>query len=423
MGVRFKSKAAKVLFISILAVIVAGLAIYMLWPGLLGKTGDVSTSPVATVEAVASPTPSPSPTQRQPYIPDPLELQEIPAISALSLTENYIVAMQDNGILKLSWPADANSDYYVLCVLDGQNIILQRDILHAEISEWELADFQGVSILLVSYKDMGEDGAADDDLVGAYYTLIVVPPTPSPTPTVAAPTPKKTTAGASTPRPSATAAPAAPVNKYYIIVDKADNAFAIFELDEHGAYTNKVKSFSCGLGRSGRLTPTGKFTISSKGTWKTWYGGEYSPFYTRYTSGLYFHGPIYTAKRGDAMIPGSYNEIGSNVTSGCVRTTVAGARWVYYNCPAGTVVEIVSSSGLVSNPGKPSIDPNYPTWDPTDPDKPDAPPSPTATEAAASPTAAVSTEPPASPSADPSPSPSADPSSSPSSEPSVSPST
>jgi hypothetical protein len=160
-------------------------------------------------------------------------------------------------------------------------------------------------------------------------------------------------------------------------VDKADHAFSVFTYDENGEYTVKVATYPCALGRSSRQTPTGTFTISSKGAWKTWSDGTYSPYYTRYTSGLYFHGPIYTAKRGDALIPSSYEAIGTDASSGCVRTTVAGARFVYYNCPSGTVVDIVASSSLVSWPGKPAIDPNYPTWDPTDPDKPDGPSEPT----------------------------------------------
>jgi hypothetical protein len=65
-----------------------------------------------------------------------------------------------------------------------------------------------------------------------------------------------------------------------------------------------------------------------------------------------------------------------------VRTTVAGARFVYYNCPAGTVIEIVAETDLVSWPGLPEIDPDFPRWDPTDPGKPEAPeatPTPVAT--------------------------------------------
>jgi len=83
------------------------------------------------------------------------------------------------------------------------------------------------------------------------------------------------------------------------------------------------------------------------------------------------------------MMKYSYDDIGSNYkTGGCVRTTVAGARFVYYACPAGTVVEILSSSDLVTYPGKTPIDTDFPTWDPTDPQKPTPSPTPLPTEAA-----------------------------------------
>ena len=289
------------------------------------------------------------------------------------------------GTAYIRWEIDPEADYYVLCVLDSQNDILQMDILWPDIGEWELADYQGSRLLLLRYQDMGTQDAQDDTLTGAYIceTPGAAPqatPTSTPTDTpTASPTQSQTSTVSRTPSPSRTPAPTAAPNKYKVIVDKADHAFAVFTYDENGEYTIKVATYPCALGRSTRQTPTGSFTISSKGAWKTWTGGEYSPFYTKYTSGLYFHGPLYTAKSGDAMIPSSYEAIGTDASAGCARTTVAGARWIYYNCPAGTVVEIVSSSSLVSYPGKPSIDPNYPTWDPTDPNKPGAPPETTPT--------------------------------------------
>ncbi len=70
------------------------------------------------------------------------------------------------------------------------------------------------------------------------------------------------------------------------------------------------------------------------------------------------------------MYKSYYNDIGTAASSGCLRTTFEGAKWVYYNCPAGTIVKIVSSSDMVDKVEKPPLDPAYPRWDPTDPDKP-----------------------------------------------------
>ncbi len=168
---------------------------------------------------------------------------------------------------------------------------------------------------------------------------------------------------------------------YCIVVDKQDHAFGVFQKDVKGEYSILVETFPCALGRSDRMTPTGTFKTGDKGRWKTWDAyetNEYSPYYTYYTyvdegytGGLYFHGPLYTDKTGDTLISESYEEIGTDATSGCVRTTVAGAYWIYKNCPKGTEVKITAQSDLVSWPGLDAIDSDFPNWDPTDPGKPE----------------------------------------------------
>ncbi len=342
--------------------------------------------PEPTATPVPEPEPmmtesEPSPTVRAAFIPDPDEMQAIPAVTELTLKEDYITFRYEDEDLIVTWPEQKDSDYSVLCVLDSEGAILQKDVLWAEITEWEFPDFEGTSVLLLCYKDMGEDSAKDDKIVGTYI-LNIVPTEPEPT---QGPTKKP--------------APTKKINKYYIIVDKADHTFSVFTHDDNGEYTKKVISFPCAIGKSSSSTPTGKFKISSKGPWKRWGSGHYSPYYVRYTSGLFFHGPTYNKKDRSTMIKKSYEEIGKNASGGCIRTTIAGAYWVYKNCPQGTVVEIVKSSGKVDKVTKPAIDPDFPTWDPTDPKKPK--------------TSETSSPPSASPSASPSESPSASPSQSP----------
>ena len=64
--------------------------------------------------------------------------------------------------------------------------------------------------------------------------------------------------------------------------------------DENGEYTKMVKLFPCAVGRSARMTALGSFEISSKGAWKRWNSGQFSPYYTKYTAGVYIHGPIFS---------------------------------------------------------------------------------------------------------------------------------
>jgi len=320
-------------------------------------------------------TPTPTPTPRPDYIPGPDELQALPDLNTLTFTIGYLQGEVSGTKLSLSWDKVEGSSYYLLCSYDPQNNLLQTEILKTDISSWEIPEFSGSGVILFCYKDNGQDGTGDDLLLGAYRYDAVIAATPTPKP-ASKPKPGSTTAAKPAATPVTVPVPV-PINKYYIIVDKADYAFSVYTYDSNNQYTKLVVTFPCALGRSSKMTPSGKFKIGSKGEWKIWSDGEYSPFYTSYTSGLYFHGPIYTAKSGDTLVASSYNQIGTPSSAGCVRTTYRGARWVYYNCPSGTVVEVVASSSMVSYPGKPDIDPNYPTWDPTDPNKPNALPEPT----------------------------------------------
>jgi len=338
----------------------------------LSYTKMLADRQAATTSSAAA-TPTATPTPRTAYVPYLSDIQPLPDIATLASTENYLRIQGSGTFLKISWDTVANADYYLLCIFGADQTIVEQEIFKSDVTSWEIANYQGAKVLLFCYQDMGQDGTADDKLLVTYSfePIAVVTVTASPTPT---PKPTKhTSTTVATPVP--TPVPPPQMNKYFIIVDKADFAFAVFTYDENNQYTKLVATFPCALGRSGRMTPTGTFEIGSKGVWKTWEGysvPEYSPYYTAYTSGLYFHGPIYTAKSGDSLIASSYDQIGTASSAGCVRTTTRGAKFVYFNCPAGTKVQVVASSDLVSYPGKPAIDPNYPTWDPTDPNKPEA---------------------------------------------------
>jgi lipoprotein-anchoring transpeptidase ErfK/SrfK len=178
-------------------------------------------------------------------------------------------------------------------------------------------------------------------------------PTKTPPPPTAAPTMRPT----STPKPT-------PFNPYLIYVSKESYTIAILGLDSNNEYTRVVRQFSTGIGKAGQ-TRAGTYTIESKERWHSWSGNAYSPYASRHSGGLYIHGPLYSAKDSNKMLPGSYNEIGTSCSSGCLRTTCSAAAWVYYNCPIGTKIIIANDSKYdVSHPAR--IDSTQ-TYDPTDP--------------------------------------------------------
>jgi lipoprotein-anchoring transpeptidase ErfK/SrfK len=380
---KLKTKKARAIGITILVIIIAAAAFIAFPRPVMAPAEDEVATPVST-ETVSAEA-EPSPTERQAYIPEPDELQAIPVLGSLTLTEGYITSETTDAGLNVSWTGDNGADYNLLCILDAEGNVLQKDILRPDITEWNFTDYTGAGLLLISYKDMGEDSAGYDTMLGAYYVEVAAP---EPTPTETAKPTTKPTHQAASPTP----APTETLNKYFIIVDKSDNTFAVFTYDENGEYTDKVVQFPCALGRTSRLTPVGTFTIGKKGAWKAWAGDEFSPYYTAF-DGVYIHGPLYDEKDGSTLIVKRYNEIGTNASSGCVRTTTAGAYWVYANCPAGTKIQVVADSSLVSRQSLPPIDPNYPTWDPTDPNKPSAPPAtPTSSEPPAPSESAVASE-------------------------------
>jgi len=297
-----------------------------------------------TIEPEITPNSTPEPTEKV-YIPDIGELQDLPDPTIISLTDNKLNVEITAEVSAVKWDEYPDASYYVLAVYNSNYVEIQKDILWSNITEWQVPGFTSGKIILYVYKDNGEDGAADDEIIDIYAheVLPVDGEEINFTPTK---------------------------NKYYLLVDKSSFAISVFTYDETGEYNVLLYTFPCALGESDRMTALGTWEISSKGPWKLWSTGWYSPYYSRFTAGLYIHGAVYADADFSTLSPTSYEKIGTKATSGCIRTTVEGAEWIYYNCPAGTIIEIVDYSDLVVYPGKPAIDPDYPTWDPTDPNKP-----------------------------------------------------
>lgn len=159
---------------------------------------------------------------------------------------------------------------------------------------------------------------------------------------------------------------------YYIKVNRQANCVTVYGLDENGEYTVPVKAMVCSVGLNGN-TPTGIFQTSTKYLWRALYGGVYGQYAYRITGAILFHSvPYYTQDKGDLETE-EYNKLGEAASLGCVRLSVADAKWLVDNCPQGTTVEIYDSPdpGPLGKPTAITIDPDSPYrgWDPTDPDE------------------------------------------------------
>ena len=141
----------------------------------------------------------------------------------------------------------------------------------------------------------------------------------------------------------------------------------VYGLDMSGDYSILYRAFVCGPGQT---TPIGTFRTPFKAAWHPLQGcwGQYC---TQITGNYLFHSSPYNSPNKNDLSYRLYNQLGTVCSHGCVRLTVADAKWIYDNCPLGTTVSIYNASSLpVPKPSAPWLDISSPNrgWDPTDPD-------------------------------------------------------
>lgn len=155
---------------------------------------------------------------------------------------------------------------------------------------------------------------------------------------------------------------------YYIKVNYGANVVTIYGKDTNGDYTVPVKAMVCSTGTA---TPKSGVYKTKKGyQWGTLFGGVYGMYSTRIVGSILFHSVPYTSPSNDTLEYWEYDKLGQTASAGCVRLTVADAKWIFYNCEAGTMVEFYSSAdpGPLGKPSAPKISNNEKcrNWDPTD---------------------------------------------------------
>ncbi len=183
-------------------------------------------------------------------------------------------------------------------------------------------------------------------------------------------------------------------NTLYIRVVINAQLIYIYRRDSAGNPAELVRTIitSTGMDRGSNATPLGKYMIldstdNSAGKYR-WvdFGTTYGQYATRlfyitdlrpngmsgYFTGYMFHSELYRSMDPTSLIVAEYNTLGYPRSHGCMRMQVKDARWIYMNCPTGSVVEIVDGS---SDPAtwsalKPALLPYGTDYDPTDPAKP-----------------------------------------------------
>lgn len=160
-------------------------------------------------------------------------------------------------------------------------------------------------------------------------------------------------------------------NPYYLKVNYGANVVTVYTLDQNGNYTVPVKAMICSTGRE---TPkSGVYKTPAKYRWCLLNGNVWGQYSTRVVRGILFHSVPYASQNPASLYASYYDKLGLAVSAGCIRLTVADAKWIYDNCPLGTQVEFYSSAdpGPLGKPTAMKIS-GYSNglnkWDPTDPD-------------------------------------------------------
>ncbi len=152
---------------------------------------------------------------------------------------------------------------------------------------------------------------------------------------------------------------------YKIKINRATNVVTIYNSEGEA-----VKAMTCSTG--GGNTPLGTFSAGQKYRWQTLDGPCYGQYCTRITGHVLFHSVWYYSYDLNSQSTAQYNKLGTAASHGCVRLTVADAKWIYDNVPSGTSITIFDGTEKDDPLGKPkTIKVSEDTrggWDPTDPD-------------------------------------------------------
>lgn len=134
--------------------------------------------------------------------------------------------------------------------------------------------------------------------------------------------------------------PAAPGPPAVIVVHRISNTCFVYD-----ANLQLINAFVVSTGRAGHLTPLGTYRIYQHATGAGYHpmvDGTYGRFCMRFKKGGYmFHSVCYAYPGALEPIPEEVFSLGTSVSRGCVRLSVADAEWLYNTTPDGCLVNIV----------------------------------------------------------------------------------
>ncbi len=133
---------------------------------------------------------------------------------------------------------------------------------------------------------------------------------------------------------------------YKIIVDLKYQVVMVYSMDEKGEYTVPVRYMLCSTGADKTQSPVGTFEMKDyRVRFSRFVNTEnFGQYWSLITGRIYFHSILYDSKNASDYITSTWNNLGKNVSHGCIRLSVPDARFIYYNMAPGTKVEIRKGS-------------------------------------------------------------------------------
>lgn len=129
---------------------------------------------------------------------------------------------------------------------------------------------------------------------------------------------------------------------FAITVDVTNQVTTVYGRDNAGDYTVVVRQMLCSTGTKGYPSDVGEWVLSGRtARWcyfPKW--GGHAQYWTKINSSIAFHSVVYNTVDTMDLSVSSYKNLGKRASHGCIRLTVADARWIYENCGAGTVVTV-----------------------------------------------------------------------------------
>ncbi|MCR4721693.1 MAG: L,D-transpeptidase [Lachnospiraceae bacterium] len=133
---------------------------------------------------------------------------------------------------------------------------------------------------------------------------------------------------------------------YKIIVDLKYQVVLVYAKDGNGDYTVPVRYMLCSTGADKTQSPVGTFEMKNyRVRFSQFVNTEsFGQYWSLITGRIYFHSVLYSSKNASDYVSSTWNNLGKNVSHGCIRLTVPDARFIYYNMAPGTVVQIRKGS-------------------------------------------------------------------------------